>query len=122
MVQLCIVLTHIKEVLPILKKAVSLWRIFCRGVTVHRSFGLSGLLVQDPNKYSIVLTTARVELHWKLPVLYIVTFEKKQSPIFRIMSIFQEIQTINAVLTLFDVMWQIAEILDIIFIISYFTC
>ncbi len=51
-----------------------------------------------------------MELHWKLPVLYTVTFDKKQSPIFQIMSIFfQEIQTINGgILVLFDVAQQIA--------------
>ncbi len=50
-----------------------------------------------------------MELHWKLPVLYTVTFDKKQSPIFQIMSIFfQEIQTINGVFVLFDVAQQIA--------------
>ncbi len=36
--------------------------------------GLSGT-VRIPNKYSIVLTTAQVELHWKRPVFYIVNFE-----------------------------------------------
>ncbi len=34
------------------------------------------------NICSIVLTTARAELNLKLPVLYIVTFYKKQSLIF----------------------------------------
>ncbi len=58
---------------------------------------------------SIVLTTARVELHGKLPVLYSVTLDKKQSLIFQMMSIFfQEIQTISAVMLLFDVARQIA--------------
>lgn len=33
-------------------------------------------------------TTARVKLHWKHPVLFTVTFHKKQSQIFHIMSIF----------------------------------
>ncbi len=41
--------------------------------------GLSVWYAYVPNKYSLVLTTAQVELHWKLPVLYIVTFDNKQS-------------------------------------------
>ncbi len=57
-----------------------------------------------PNNYSVVLTIARVELHRKLPVLFIVTFDKKQSLIFQMMSFFP----VNAVLVLFDVAWQIA--------------
>ncbi len=56
-----------------------------------------------PNKYSIVSTTARVELQWKLPFVYIVTYDKKQNIIFQTMSFFQQIQTINVVLGLFDV-------------------
>ncbi len=85
-----------------------------RSVMVHVlvpnifSMGLSVQCACVPNKYSIALTTARVEVHWKLPVLYIVTFDKKQSVIFQIMSIFfQEIQTINVILILFDVARQI---------------
>ncbi len=58
-----------------------------RVVTVHvfvlKIFS-TVLLVCLPNKYSNVLMTARVELHWKHPVLYIVTFDKKQSLIFRL--------------------------------------
>ncbi len=54
------------------------------GVMVAFRFGTQCV----PKKYSIVLTIARVELHWKLPVLCIVTFDKKQSLIFEIMSIF----------------------------------
>ncbi len=72
--------------------------ILGRGATVHipvfvpKIFGsgLTVLYASVPNKYSVVLTTARVELHWRLPVLHIDTFDKKQRLIFQIMSIFQE--------------------------------
>ncbi len=70
--------------------------------------GLSVRCACVPSKYSIVLTTARVEINWKLSVQYIITFGRKQSLIFQIVPFFQEIQTINAVLALFDVTRQIA--------------
>ncbi len=43
--------------------------------------GLSIWIACVPNKYSIVLTTRQVELHWKLSVLCIVTFDKEKSHI-----------------------------------------
>ncbi len=78
----------------------------CNGTRIHtENFRYACVL-----KYSIVLTTARVELRWKLPVLYIVTFDKKQFHLSNDVHFFllQEIQAINAVLMLFDLVWQIA--------------
>ncbi len=55
--------------------------MYIRVVTVHvlvpESFGtdISVQYACVPNKYSIVLTTAQMELHWTLLVLYTVTFD-----------------------------------------------
>ncbi len=55
---------------------------------IHTDTGISVCFACVPNEYSIVLNTARVKLHWNLIVLYIVTFDMKQSLIFQIMSTF----------------------------------
>ncbi len=67
------------------------WMDVSRGVMIHlfmpKIFGTGLFLLRCTcvlHKYSVVLTTAQVELLWKLPVLYIVTFDKKQSLIFQI--------------------------------------
>ncbi len=63
-----------------MKKKKSIIYLGCNGTCIRTENVRFGTHV--PNKYSIVVTTAQVEFHWKLPVLYIATFDKKQSLIF----------------------------------------
>ncbi len=80
-----------------------------KGVTVHvfvpKIFG-TGFSVRYT--YRIVLTTAQVKFHWELPVLYIVTFDMKQSLNFKIMYIFSGNSNNFYKNNVFVVAWQIA--------------
>ncbi len=71
--------THFSKFVPVQKLQVFVCIIaFIRGVILHIKIFSTGLSVRYacvPNKYSIVFTTVQVKLHWKLPVLYIVTFD-----------------------------------------------
>ncbi len=70
---------------------------FIRGVTVHVFLLNVWHGTRVPNKSSIVLTTARVELLWKLTVLYILLLliRNKDSPFKLCQFFFQEIQTMQ---------------------------